>query len=384
MCVALKICLELSVIVIAPIKWSGALHESVPYLKTSPACFYGWCWLQEDHSPSHSAEAPLRAVPGGKGIWSWTGNPRPRKGPAADQWPEHPSPRYPGSSWARCWGSTRGPQSAPFSISLSFLICRERRTDPERADPGGGAVLKVQNLLDASFPGLGTLSLLGGWAPCREAISAGGLSSITSPEKLPARWGPLGNSVTKPACMGSRKCSPAGAFRVRTRVAENVLRGSSGARTSAYGNWQHRDPVWISGSLFILSYAAGSGVDALHFLSHLPWHLTAPRVVEMGRSHISLKPKSCWTEWVGSQRRAHQLPKVVCAQRDRVCVCGGVSAGPCQWWAENPGPPQRVSAHWPGMGSNHARSVFWSWKIHLRDNSRVYPFPPPHCLPSVP
>lgn len=42
-CVALKICFELSVIVIAPIKWTSALHESVPYLKTSPACFYDWC-----------------------------------------------------------------------------------------------------------------------------------------------------------------------------------------------------------------------------------------------------------------------------------------------------------------------------------------------------
>ena len=145
-----------------------------------------------------------------------------------------PPVRYPGSSWAQCWGSARGPQSTPFSISLSFLICRERRTDPERADPGGRAVLKVQNLPDTSFPGLGTLSLHGEWAPCREAISADGLSSITSPQKLPAWWGPLGNSVTKPACMGSRRCSPAGAFRVRTRIAENVLSWLFGVRTSAY------------------------------------------------------------------------------------------------------------------------------------------------------
>ena len=159
----------------------------------------------------------------GKGHLKLDGKPGAQERPCCRPVARAPLPQVPGGSWAQWWGSARGPLSAPFSISLSFLICRERRTDPEHADPSGGAVLKVQNLLDASFPGLGTLSLLGGWAPCREAISAGGLSPITSPEKLPARWGPLGNSVTKPACMGSRRCSPAGAFRVRTRVAENVL-----------------------------------------------------------------------------------------------------------------------------------------------------------------
>lgn len=41
----------------------------------------------------------------------------------------------------------------------------------------------------------------------------------------------------------------------------------------------------MSDSLFILSYAAGSGVNALRLLSYLLWHLTAPRVFEMGRSH---------------------------------------------------------------------------------------------------
>ena len=41
----------------------------------------------------------------------------------------------------------------------------------------------------------------------------------------------------------------------------------------------------MSDSLFILSYAAGSGVNALHFLSYLLWHLTALQVFEMGRSH---------------------------------------------------------------------------------------------------
>lgn len=37
----------------------------------------------------------------------------------------------------------------PFSICLSFLVRRERRINPERADAGGRAVLQVQNLLDA-------------------------------------------------------------------------------------------------------------------------------------------------------------------------------------------------------------------------------------------
>lgn len=36
----------------------------------------------------------------------------------------------------------------PFSICLSFLVCRERRISPDRADPGCRAVLKVQNLLN--------------------------------------------------------------------------------------------------------------------------------------------------------------------------------------------------------------------------------------------
>lgn len=43
-------------------------------------------------------------------------------------------------------------QACPFFISLFYSVCRERRINPEHADSGGRAILKVQNLLDACMP----------------------------------------------------------------------------------------------------------------------------------------------------------------------------------------------------------------------------------------
>ena len=112
---------------------------------------------------------------------------------------EHPS-RYPGGTLARRWrrcpqraGSARGPHSVPLSISLSFFVCREGRIDPERADPGGRAVLKVQNLLDTSSPDLGAFSLHGWGGPLALRLSwpAGSDTSLAPRSCLPSGilWG---------------------------------------------------------------------------------------------------------------------------------------------------------------------------------------------------
>lgn len=77
---------------------------------------------------------------------------------------------------------------AALPIGLSFLICRERRTDPERADPGCRTALKVQNLLDTSSPGPGALGLSGAGGPRALRLSwpvGSGASPAPSERKPP-------------------------------------------------------------------------------------------------------------------------------------------------------------------------------------------------------
>lgn len=60
------------------------------------SCLLLWLVLTAGGSqPRPLCWGTTESCPRGKGIWSWTGNLRPRRGPAADQWPEHPSSQVP-------------------------------------------------------------------------------------------------------------------------------------------------------------------------------------------------------------------------------------------------------------------------------------------------
>lgn len=84
--------------------------------------------------------------PGGKSIWRWTE----RSWGAAGCWSFHPgkagssSPRHRYTCPEQVGQARRTRTPFLFPSCLSFSLCRERRVNPERADPGCRAVLKVQ------------------------------------------------------------------------------------------------------------------------------------------------------------------------------------------------------------------------------------------------
>lgn len=130
---------------------------------------------------------------------------RPRRGPGelTAGWsfcPGDPASRHRRHGPTMCRFRPTMIQAFPFLICLSVLVCRERRINPERADPGCRAVLKVQNLPEIPPPEMCTFSFHG----CGGSLALR-LSQPAGPEtSLPRGL----TSVTKPAWMGSRKRSP--------------------------------------------------------------------------------------------------------------------------------------------------------------------------------
>lgn len=133
----------------------------------------------------HSAEAPPEAVPGERASEAGQESHRPRRGPAADQWPEHPSSQVPRQLLGTVLGSAHGPQSAPFSISLSFLICRERRTDPDVLTQVAEPFSRYRIWMHPFRAGVLFLFLVGGPFALRLSQPAGSQPSLPRRNYLP-------------------------------------------------------------------------------------------------------------------------------------------------------------------------------------------------------